>query len=193
MPLILALINDDRVISIEGFNARDLTVDFIGNLVDLIVCDVSFISQSFIIEVAKDLLKSEGIYIGLIKPQFEVGKSKIGKGGIVKEPKYRLEAIKKIMDCAKENGLKCFAFIKSPIFGGDGNVEYVAAFAKTDNTSKNEIPFAKIKQIVYEFTVPSNSTANLIVEKEIQKLPDGIIKTEKGYKCVSGKYKITLI
>ena len=141
------LINDDRVISIEGFNARDLTVDFIGNLVDLIVCDVSFISQSFIIEVAKDLLKSEGIYIGLIKPQFEVGKSKIGKGGIVKEPKYRLEAIKKIMDCAKENGLKCFAFIKSPILGGDGNVEYVAAFAKTDNTSKNEIPFAKIKEI----------------------------------------------
>ena len=49
------------------------------------------------------------------------------------------------------------------------------------------------EQIVYEFTVPSNSTANLIVEKEIQKLPDGIIKTEKGYKCVSGKYKITLI
>ena len=51
------------------------------------------------------------------------------------------------MDCAKENGLKCFAFIMSPIFGGDGNVEYVAAFAKIDNTSKNEIPFAKIKEI----------------------------------------------
>ena len=142
-----SLLEDDRVISMEGFNARDLTVDIIGNLVDIIVCDVSFISQSYIIDVAKDLIKEDGVYIGLIKPQFEVGKGKIGKGGIVKEPKYRLEAIKKIIENAMENGLKCFAFIKSPISGGDGNIEYVAAFTKINNKDKYEIPFAKIKEL----------------------------------------------
>ncbi len=142
-----SLLNDDRVISIEGFNAKELTSDIIGGLVDLIVCDVSFISQTFIIDVAKDLVKDEGIYIGLIKPQFEVGKSKIGKGGIVKEPKYRLEAIKKIIDNANENGFKCIEFIKSPITGGDGNLEYVAAFTKKENQFGKEIPFAKIKEL----------------------------------------------
>ncbi len=142
-----SLLEDDRVISMECFNARDLTVDIIGNLVDIIVCDVSFISQSYIIDVAKDLIKEDGVYIGLIKPQFEVGKGKIGKGGIVKEPKYRLEAIKKIIENAMDNGLKCFAFIKSPISGGDGNIEYVAAFTKIKNKDKFEIPFAKIKEL----------------------------------------------
>lgn len=141
-----SLLEDDRVISIENFNARDLTIDIIGQLVDIIVCDVSFISQTYIIEVAKKLIKDDGIYIGLIKPQFEVGKGKIGKGGIVKEPKYRFEAIKKIIDNAKNNGLKCVAFVKSPIFGGDGNVEYVAAFKKYSDLSF-ELSLEKIRGI----------------------------------------------
>ena len=141
-----SLLEDDRVISIENFNARDLTIDIIGQLVDIIVCDVSFISQTYIIEVAKKLIKDDGIYIGLIKPQFEVGKGKIGKGGIVKEPKYRFEAIKKIIDNAKNNGLKCVAFVKSPIFGGDGNVEYVAAFKNYSDLSF-ELSLEKIRGI----------------------------------------------
>ncbi|MBQ4510486.1 MAG: TlyA family RNA methyltransferase [Clostridia bacterium] len=142
-----SLLNDDRVISMEGFNARDLTPEITNGLVDLIVCDVSFISQAFIIEVAKNLIKNDGIYIGLIKPQFEVGKSKIGKGGIVKDPKYRFEAIKKIVDFASENGLKCIEFMKSPITGGDGNIEYVAAFIKNEYKFGNEIPLTKIKDL----------------------------------------------
>ena len=125
-----SLLQDDRVISMENFNARDLSVDIIGNKVDVIVCDVSFISQTLIIPVAKDLIKDNGVYIGLIKPQFEVGKGKIGKGGIVKEPKYRFEAIKKIFDCAIDNELKCISFAKSPISGGDGNIEYIVALSK---------------------------------------------------------------
>ena len=142
-----SLLNDNRVESIENFNARDLTKENIGELVDLVVCDVSFISQTYIIEVAKNLIKNNGIYIGLIKPQFEVGKSKVGKGGIVKDPKYRFEAIKKVLENAKENGLKCIAFTKSPIFGGDGNIEYLAAFTKHDNSLNNEITLAKIKEL----------------------------------------------
>lgn len=142
-----SLLNDDRVISMEGFNARELTPEITNGLVDLIVCDVSFISQTIIIDVAKNLIKEDGIYIGLIKPQFEVGKSKIGKGGIVKEPKYRFEAIKKIIDNACDNGLKCIEFMKSPIAGGDGNIEYVAAFTKKENKLGSELPLTKIKDL----------------------------------------------
>ena len=138
-----SLLNDSRVISMEGFNAKELTTDIIGDKVDIIVCDVSFISQTFMISVAKGLIKDEGIYIGLIKPQFEVGKSKIGKGGIVKEPKYRLEAIKKILDCATENDFKCIAFTKSPICGGDGNIEYVVALSKNGHA----LSYEKIKDL----------------------------------------------
>lgn len=137
------LLNDNRVISIEGFNARDLTVDIIGKKVDVITCDVSFISQTYIIPVAKELIKDDGIYIGLIKPQFEVGKSKVGKGGIVKEPKYRLEAIKKIIDFAYENQLKCIAFTKSPISGGDGNIEYIATFSRVGQA----LSFEMVKEL----------------------------------------------
>ncbi len=144
-----SLLNDDRVISMERFNAKDLTLDQIGELVDIIVCDVSFISQTYIIPVATKLLKDDGIYIGLIKPQFEVGKSKIGKGGIVKEMKYRLEAIKKVIDCAKNFEFKCIAFSESPISGGDGNIEYIAAFSKNGNDITNE----KIKGLHNKGTV----------------------------------------
>lgn len=138
-----SLLNDNRVISMENFNARDLTIDIVCGKVDIITCDVSFISQTYIISVAKDLLSDNGIYIGLIKPQFEVGKGKIGKGGIVKEPKYRLEAIKRIIDFASDNQLKCIAFTKSPISGGDGNIEYIATFSKNGQA----IPFVAIKEL----------------------------------------------
>lgn len=138
-----SLLCNNRVISMENFNAKDLTIDIIGERVDIITCDVSFISQTFIISVAKELICDNGIYVGLIKPQFEVGKSKIGKGGIVKDPKYRLEAIKRIFDCANENGFKCIAFTKSPIVGGDGNVEYVIALSKLGQA----ISFEKIKDL----------------------------------------------
>ena len=142
-----SLLDDERVVSMENFNARNLTLDNIGHLVDIVVCDVSFISQTFIIEVAKNLIKDDGIYIGLIKPQFEVGKGKVGKSGIVKEAKYRFEAIKKIVEHAKCNGFKCISFVKSPIVGGDGNIEYVCAFAKIDNTEYKEILLNKIKEL----------------------------------------------
>lgn len=129
------LLNDNRVVSIEGYNARNLKVTDIGAPVDIITVDVSFISQEYIIPVAKDLLKEDGIYIGLIKPQFEVGKSKLGKNGIVKDKKYRHEAIKKICDCAYLNGFGVLSIIESPIQGGDGNIEYIAALTNKKNNN----------------------------------------------------------
>ncbi|MBQ3589435.1 MAG: TlyA family RNA methyltransferase [Clostridia bacterium] len=133
--------NDNRVISIEGTNARDLNEHIVPEKVDIITVDVSFISQTLIIPTALNFLNKDGVYIGLIKPQFEVGKSKIGKGGIVKEAKYRKEAVEKIVKCMNENDFFCIALIESPIQGGDGNVEYVAAFSKDESKiiSKHQI------------------------------------------------------
>lgn len=130
--------NDSRVISIEGMNARNLNKSIVPEKVDIITTDVSFISQTLIIPTALDFLNNDGIYIGLVKPQFEVGQSKIGKGGIVKEAKYRKEAIEKIVNCMRENDFHCLALIESPIYGGDGNIEYVGAFSKDESKVINK-------------------------------------------------------
>ncbi len=121
---------DKRVVSIENYNARAICYEDIGSFCDIITIDVSFISQTYILPNAVRLLNDDGLYFSLIKPQFEVGKEKIGKGGIVKNPKDRAFSVKKVIDCAKENGLFCIYFNVSPILGGDGNVEYIAVFSK---------------------------------------------------------------
>ena len=113
--------SDYKVISKENYNARNISFQDIGFFADIITVDVSFISQTYIIPQSAKLLTDDGAYIGLIKPQFEVGPSKIGKGGIVKNPKDRFFAIEKVIKCALENGLKCIHFTVSPIKGGDGN------------------------------------------------------------------------
>ncbi len=124
------LLNDSRVVSMENYNARNLCIEDIGELVDIITIDVSFISQNLIMPSAARLLKENGIYYSLIKPQFEVGRALIGKGGIVKDKKARLLAIKSVLECARQCGLVCTMLCKSPIQGGDGNVEYLATLCR---------------------------------------------------------------
>ena len=142
-----SLKNNDKVISIENFNAKDLNLDVINQKADVITVDVSFISQTQIMPVVAQMIKDDGIYISLIKPQFEVGRGKIGKGGIVKEKKYRYEAVMRIFDFASKMGFNCIEFIPSPITGGDGNIEYLAAFTKK---IINVTRLNKIEKIVLE-------------------------------------------
>lgn len=118
---------DSRVVSLEGFNAKELDTDVTG-IVDGVTMDVSFISQTKLYPAVKRILKTGGIFVSLIKPQFEVGKNALGKGGIVRDPKAVSEAIKNITDCACLYGFALIGYIESPIKGGDGNVEYIAAF-----------------------------------------------------------------
>ena len=124
------LLEDQRVISIENYNARNICIEDIGETVDVITVDVSFISQTYILGPATEILSDNGIYIGLIKPQFEVGRDKIDKGGIVKNKKNRLFGVMRIIDNAKLYGLKCVGFTQSPIAGGDGNIEFLALFSR---------------------------------------------------------------
>ncbi|MBQ4066417.1 MAG: TlyA family RNA methyltransferase [Clostridia bacterium] len=120
-----SLCHDERVVNIENFNARNLTADDLGQTCDIAVTDVSFISQTLIIPAAVKVLCEGGLYVSLIKPQFECGKSGLGKGGIVKSKKIMAECIKKVISCAAQNGLGCFGLIRSPIQGGDGNTEFL--------------------------------------------------------------------
>ncbi len=125
-----SLKNDKRVVSIEHFNARQLTPDITEGLCDIAVEDVSFISQTLIIPSISTLLDEGGIFVSLIKPQFEAGRSALGKNGIVTNSSYRFLAVKRVINCAVENGFDCIGLIKSPIEGGDGNKEYIAYFIK---------------------------------------------------------------
>ena len=140
-----SLKSDTRVVSIEGYNARCINIDDIGEEVDIITIDVSFISQTLILPSAVKILNSCGEVFSLIKPQFEAGKENIGKGGIVKNTSARHFAVNRVISCMRALGYLCDTFIKSPILGGDGNVEYLAHFSKKGNELAEEY----IKNIVF--------------------------------------------
>lgn len=124
------LLADRRVHSIESFNARMLDESITQGLCDIAVADVSFISQTYIIPNISSVLKAGGIFVSLIKPQFEAGRAALGKNGVVHSGAYRFLAAKRVISFACENGFDCVALIRSPIEGGDGNKEYLACFVK---------------------------------------------------------------
>lgn len=126
--LVWKLRSDVRVEARENVNARYLKPDDFAERFDLIVMDVSFISVTKIIPALKDLLSETGKLIILIKPQFEVGRGEVGKGGIVKDAEKHLEVIEKINAFAAENGLKNVGLIDSPILGADGNKEFLGVY-----------------------------------------------------------------
>ncbi len=124
--LATSLVNNPAVVSIEKMNARNLLPEHIGNTrVGLIVMDVSFISATYIIPQFPALMNENGEAVCLIKPQFEVGRSMIGKGGIVRDPAAHAAAIKRVCTSAAGVGLYPIAIIPSPIHGGDGNREFL--------------------------------------------------------------------
>jgi 23S rRNA (cytidine1920-2'-O)/16S rRNA (cytidine1409-2'-O)-methyltransferase len=125
-----SLRSDPRVVCIEQFNARNLDRSVTDGECDIAVADVSFISQTYIIPNVADVLRDGGEFISLVKPQFEAGRSALGKGGIVTSGAYRYLAAKRVIECGIENGLDPVGFIRSPIEGGDGNKEYLVRFIK---------------------------------------------------------------
>lgn len=119
--------NDDRVVSREGINLRHLVPEDLPEQVDLVVIDVSFISLTLILGPVFEVLKPGGDVVCLIKPQFELRKEQIGKGGIVREPELHDEAVDKIRQfVADPLGKSWHGLIRSPISGTDGNVEFLA-------------------------------------------------------------------
>jgi 23S rRNA (cytidine1920-2'-O)/16S rRNA (cytidine1409-2'-O)-methyltransferase len=116
--------SDPRVILHEGVNARYLTFDAIGEMVDLIVCDVSFISVTLLIQPLVSLLAADGDWIILVKPQFEVGRERVGKGGIVRDPAAHAAACDRVARAIQEAGFRSVV-VESPILGSEGNREFL--------------------------------------------------------------------
>lgn len=127
---------DPRVVVIENYNARYMKREDLEYIPDLAVMDVSFISATLLIEPIYDCLADGGEFVCLIKPQFEVGRSGLGKGGIVKDDKVRRGAVDKVVSFALSKGFVLKKVIDSPIEGGDGNKEFLAHFIKETNFEK---------------------------------------------------------
>lgn len=121
---------DARVEVREGVNARYLKPDDFDAKFDLVVMDVSFISATKILPAIVPLLKETGQLITLIKPQFEVGRGEVGKGGIVRDAEKHARVIAEVNNAAQELGLEVKKVIESPIHGADGNVEFLAHYEK---------------------------------------------------------------
>lgn len=115
---------DKRVVSLENLDIRN-AVDKLPEKADLITIDVSFISLKLVLPAAKQLIKPDGSIIALIKPQFEVGKSGLGKHGVVKDETLRQQAVEGIKLFAADLGFTVNGVITSPITGGEGNIEYL--------------------------------------------------------------------
>lgn len=121
---------DDRVNVMERENIRYLDLDKIKSDIDIITIDVSFISLELILPKAFDLISDNGIILALIKPQFEVGKKQVGKGGIIRDEKYRIHAVEKIYDFVQINNFHVTGLTESPITGTKGNIEYIMMITK---------------------------------------------------------------
>ena len=128
--LVPSIQSNPHVVSLEGINAKDLDWRIFGEKVDFLTADLSFISATILFDKFREVLKDDAAAVILIKPQFEAGKSNIGKNGIVKDPKAHLDVLKNAAERAKESGFIIQGITNSPITGGDGNVEFLL-FLKT--------------------------------------------------------------
>jgi 23S rRNA (cytidine1920-2'-O)/16S rRNA (cytidine1409-2'-O)-methyltransferase len=117
--------NDPRVIVMERTNIRNVRSEDIGEIIDFISIDVSFISLKLVLPVAKRLLSENGEILALIKPQFEAGKGKVGKKGIVREKNIHFEVIRSISDFCNDLGVGICGVTYSPITGATGNIEFL--------------------------------------------------------------------
>lgn len=115
---------DPRVVLHEGINARELAFDQIGEPADLLTCDVSFISVTLILPAVVPILRPGGQAVILIKPQFEVGKGQVGKGGIVRDPALHHAACNRVIDAVRQFGFTT-DIMDSPILGAEGNREFL--------------------------------------------------------------------
>jgi 23S rRNA (cytidine1920-2'-O)/16S rRNA (cytidine1409-2'-O)-methyltransferase len=123
-----SLQSDDRVQVLDRVNVRELTRELIGGAVDVIVADLSFISLQLVLDAFVGVSTSEGDWALMVKPQFEVGKDRVGRGGVVWDPVLRAEAVTTIARAAEGRGWGARAVTTSPLPGPSGNLEYFLWF-----------------------------------------------------------------
>lgn len=122
--------NNEKVVVREKINCRYLKFEDVGELVDLIVIDVSFISLKLIVSPALNVLKKDGVIIALIKPQFEAGRGEVGKGGVIRDEGKHREVVESIRSYFETLNLNIIGVTPSPIEGADGNKEFLICAIK---------------------------------------------------------------
>lgn len=150
--------NDERVVCMEKTNIRYVTEDDIADKLDFSSIDVSFISLTKVLLPVKALLKDDGRIVCLIKPQFEAGREKVGKKGVVRDKKVHEEVIEMVVDYAREIELYPLALTFSPVKGPEGNIEYLLYMSKDKAYAENWKPITK--QDILEVVEKSHSTLN---------------------------------
>ena len=125
--------SDPRVVVMERTNVRYVTKEQLGEPLDLSVIDVSFISLKIVLPTIKALLKPDGQVLCLIKPQFEAGKEKVGKKGVVREPETHKEVLDNFVTLANELNFKILGLTFSPVKGPEGNIEFLAHLTLADS------------------------------------------------------------
>ena len=138
--LAYSLRNDPRVVNMERTNIRNVTPEDLAEKADFASVDVSFISLKHIFPVMKQLLKEDGQAVCLIKPQFEAGREKVGKKGVVREESTHREVIVNVIAMARENGFAVCGLDFSPVKGPEGNIEYLLYLQPTESLPEGEEP-----------------------------------------------------
>ncbi len=129
---------DERVISMEKTNIRYVTREDIADFIDFFSVDVAFISLKKVLEPVKALLTQEGQGVCLVKPQFEAGREKVGKKGVVRDPKVHREVLEQIMQYVLSIGFEILELSFSPIKGPEGNIEYLLYIQNTDRIPEED-------------------------------------------------------
>jgi 23S rRNA (cytidine1920-2'-O)/16S rRNA (cytidine1409-2'-O)-methyltransferase len=119
-----SLRQDPRVRVVDRTNVRDLTPQIVGEPVDLVVADLSFISLRLVLEPLRAVTRPDGDLVLMVKPQFEVGRERLGSGGVVRDAAARADAVRVVASAAYQIGLGCRGITASPLPGPSGNVEY---------------------------------------------------------------------
>lgn len=141
---------DERVVSMEKTNIRYVVPEDIGEAVDFVSIDVAFISLTKVLPAVMELMKEGAEMVCLIKPQFEAGREKVGKKGVVREKSTHMEVIEHIVAFSKENGFSVLGLTHSPIRGPEGNIEYLLYLRKPSEFETPEylIKDGEVKQLV---------------------------------------------
>ena len=136
--------NDPRVICMEKTNIRYVTSEDIEDIIDFASIDVSFISLKKVLLPVRELLSDVGQVVCLIKPQFEAGREKVGKKGVVRDPHVHEEVIHMIVDYARENGYRTLHLDYSPVKGPEGNIEYLLHLTKDQSATDTHFDIEKL-------------------------------------------------
>ena len=124
---------DERVVNLERTNMRKVTREQVPDAIDFFSVDVSFISLRLILPVARELMAENAEAVCLIKPQFEAGREKVGKKGVVRDPSVHVEVVRGIFDFCLQSGFDVLNLDFSPIKGPEGNIEYLIHLKKSDD------------------------------------------------------------